>query len=165
MAYQISHFWHGWAAVRREWPGGRVAESLDESECLQLISAARVGRLGYTSRYGPAVLPVVYKLHEGSIVFHTLPGIFTEEDLRTGIAHAEYEVAFEIDQFDPDKIEGWTVLVTGSAHHVDTETERASIISAGDDPWPEAESEHMIRVQPHYIAGRRVHRSCARGER
>jgi hypothetical protein len=61
MAYLISHFWHGWAAVRREWPGGRVAESLDESEYLQLISAARVGRLGYTSRYGPAVLPVVYK--------------------------------------------------------------------------------------------------------
>ena len=70
-------------------PGGagqRLVESLDESECLRLLGAGRVGRLAYTGREGTAVLPVVYKLHEGSVVFHTLQGTFTEEDLRTGIA-------------------------------------------------------------------------------
>jgi nitroimidazol reductase NimA-like FMN-containing flavoprotein (pyridoxamine 5'-phosphate oxidase superfamily) len=139
-------------------PGPRVPERLDESECLQLLGAGRLGRLAYTGRFGPTVLPVLYKLHERSIVFHTLQDTFTEEDLRTGIAHAEYRVAFEVDQFDPDALEGWTVLVVGSAHHVDTEAERASIISAGADPWPEAESEHLVRVQPMRIGGRRRRR-------
>ena len=139
------------------WTGGRVAEFLDESECLRLIGAAVVGRVGYTSRYGPAVMPVKYKLHEGSIVFHALPAV--EEDLRTGIADAEYQVAFEVDQFDPDTLDGWTVHVRGSAHHVDTETERASITSAEVDPWPKAESEHIMRVLPNSIIGRRIHRA------
>jgi hypothetical protein len=45
----------------------------------------------------------------------------------------------------------------GSAHHVDTEAERASISDAGADPWPwpEAEAAHLIRVQPRRITGRR----------
>ena len=48
------------------------------------------------------------------------------------------------------------MLVVGSAHHVDAEAERASIIGAGADPWPEAASEHLIRVLPKRIVG--VHR-------
>jgi nitroimidazol reductase NimA-like FMN-containing flavoprotein (pyridoxamine 5'-phosphate oxidase superfamily) len=139
-------------------PGPGVLEPLDERECLQLIGAGRLGRLAYTGRFGPTVLPVLYKLYEGSVVFHTFQETFTEEDLRTGIAYAEYQVAFEIDQWDLETLEGWSVVVVGSAHHVDTEAERASIISAGADPWPEAESEHLVRVQPIRIAGRRRHR-------
>jgi len=132
-----------------------MLERLDERECLQLIGAGRLGRLAYTGRFGPTVLPVLYKLHEGSIVFRTVEDTFTDEDLRTGIAHAEYQVAFEVDQYDPGTLEGWVVLAVGPAHHVDTEAERASIISAGDDPWPEAESGHLVRVQPTRIGGRR----------
>jgi hypothetical protein len=79
-----------------------VAESLNGEECLRLLGATRVGRLAYTGREGPTVVAVVYKLHEGSVVFHPLQGTFTQEDLRTGIAQAEYQVAFEIDQIDPD---------------------------------------------------------------
>jgi Pyridoxamine 5'-phosphate oxidase len=101
------------------------------------------------------VLPALYKLYEGSVVFHTLADTFTEEDLRTGIANAEYQVAFEVDQYDPETLEGWVVLVVGSAHHVDTEAERVSIINAGADPQPEAQSEHFVRVQPTRISGRR----------
>ena len=35
-----------------------VVEPLDEAECLRLISAGGVGRIGYSGRYGPTVLPV-----------------------------------------------------------------------------------------------------------
>lgn len=58
-----------------------MLESLGERECLQLIGAGRLGRLAYTGRLGPTVLPVLYRLHEGSIVFHTFQAAFTEEDL------------------------------------------------------------------------------------
>jgi len=140
-----------------EAPGQRVIESLEESECLRMLAAGRVGRLAYTGREGPTVLPVEYKLHEGSVIFHTLQGTFTEEDLRTGIAHADYQVAFEIDQIDPVAQWGWAVLVVGSAHHVDDQAERASIINAGAEPgaWTGAEAAHLIQVRPRYIHGRR----------
>ena len=36
---------------------GPVVELLDEAECLRLISAGGVGRIGCTSRFGPAVVP------------------------------------------------------------------------------------------------------------
>ena len=41
----------------------------------------------------PVALPSEYKIHEGSIVFRTYRVTFTEEDLRTGIAQAEYRGA------------------------------------------------------------------------
>src|ERR1700757_2445021 len=48
-----------------------AAEPMDEAECLRLISAGGVGRIGYTGRFGPTVVPVNYALHEGTIVFRT----------------------------------------------------------------------------------------------
>lgn len=126
---------------------------------MELIGAETIGRLGYAGRFGVTVLPVRYKLYEGSVVFHTLEDTFTEEDLRTGIAHAEYRVVFEVDRYDPQGRAGWVVEVVGSAHHVDTEAERASIIAGGGDPWPEAASEHLLRVQAVRIGGYRSHRT------
>ena len=84
-----------------------VLEPLDEAECLRLISPGGIGRLAYTGRYGLTVFPVNYKLHDGSIMFRTSEDSPTDEDLRTGIAHAEYEVAFEIDDIDPVSEIGW----------------------------------------------------------
>jgi nitroimidazol reductase NimA-like FMN-containing flavoprotein (pyridoxamine 5'-phosphate oxidase superfamily) len=138
--------------------GKRVLERLDEAECLQLIADETVGRLAYTGRYGPTVLPVNYRMHEGSVVFRTAQDSPTDEDLRTGIAHAEYQVAFEIDRIDPEAREGWSVLVQGSAHHVDTDEERAAVASAEVEPWPEGEREHFIRIHPARITGRRIRR-------
>ena len=133
-----------------------MVERLDEAECMELLSAGRIGRLIYSSRYGPVALPSEYKIHEGSIIFRTYRTTFTEEDLRTGIAHAEYEVAFEADQTDPEAREGWLVLVLGSAHHMDTEAERASIADVGLKSWVEGEPEHFIRVDPIRVSGQRI---------
>jgi nitroimidazol reductase NimA-like FMN-containing flavoprotein (pyridoxamine 5'-phosphate oxidase superfamily) len=133
-----------------------VVERLDEAACMELLRTARIGRLLYNSRYGPVALPSEYKIHEGSIVFLTYRILFTEEDLRTGIAHAEYQVAVEVDQTDPEAREGWLVLVLGTAHHLDTEAERASIAGLGLKPWVEGEPEHFIRVNPTRIGGQRL---------
>jgi hypothetical protein len=123
---------------------------------MELLSTARIGRLIYNSRYGPVAVPSEYKIYEGSIVFRTYRVTFTEEDLRTGIAHAEYQVVVEVDQTDPEAREGWVVLVRGTAHQVDTEAERASISNVGLESWVEGEPEHFIRVDPISIAGQRL---------
>lgn len=131
-----------------------MVERLDEAQCLRLIEAGGIGRLAYSGRYGLTVIPVNYKMFEGTVVFRTTQGGSTDEDLRTGIADAEYSVAFEIDDLDPAVREGWSVLIHGSAHHVDTEEERAAVSQAGVDPWPGGQRELFFRITPTRITGR-----------
>jgi nitroimidazol reductase NimA-like FMN-containing flavoprotein (pyridoxamine 5'-phosphate oxidase superfamily) len=133
-----------------------VLEELDEAECLRLIASGGIGRIGFSGRYGPTVMPVNYQLYEGTIVFRTAQDSATDEDLRTGIANAEYKVAFEIDDFDSAARTGWSVLIQGSAHHVESEAERASVEGAGVDPWPGGGRELFLRITPMRITGRRV---------
>ena len=133
-----------------------MLEELDEAECLRLIASGGIGRIGYSGRYGPTVMPVNYQLYEGTIVFRTTPDSTTDEDLRTGIANAEYKVAFEIDDFDTAARTGWSVLIQGSAHHVESEAERASVAGAGVDPWPGGNRELFLRINPSRVTGRRV---------
>ena len=104
----------------------RSVEPLDEAECLQLISAGGIGRIGYTGRYGPTVLPVNFVLQEQAVVFRTGQDSPMGEDLRTGIADADYIVAFEVDEISQASREGWSILIQGSAHHVDSDHERAA---------------------------------------
>ena len=68
-------------------------------------------------------------------MFRTAHDSSTDEDLRTGIAGAEFKVAFEIDDINPTAREGWSVLIQGPAHHVESETEHASVLEAGVEPW------------------------------
>ena len=133
-----------------------MLEELDEAECLRLIASGGIGRIGYSGRYGPTVMPVNYRLYEGTIVFRTTPDSTTDEDLRTGIANAEYKVAFEIDDFNTAARTGWSVLIQGSAHHVESEAERASVAGAGVDPWPGGDRELFLRIMPSRVTGRRV---------
>jgi nitroimidazol reductase NimA-like FMN-containing flavoprotein (pyridoxamine 5'-phosphate oxidase superfamily) len=133
----------------------RIIIELDEDESQRLISAGGIGRIAYNSRYGPAVLPVNYKWYNGAVVFRTARHSTLDEDLQTGIANAEYKVAFEIDDFDLAKREGWSVLIQGSAHHV-TEAEREAAEKAGVVPWPRGERELFVRIRPDRITGRRI---------
>ena len=137
----------------------RVVEPLSETECMQLLASGGVGRLVYNSRYGPVALPTTYKGDGESVVLGTWDPALFDEDLRTGIAHAEYQVAVEADQIDPDAREGWFVLVRGAAHHLDTEAERAPFIGAGLEPWIEGVPVHFIRVTPTSTWGNRIVRA------
>jgi nitroimidazol reductase NimA-like FMN-containing flavoprotein (pyridoxamine 5'-phosphate oxidase superfamily) len=138
-----------------------VLETLDEAECWRLISPGGIGRLVFAGRYDLTVLPVNYKIHNGAVLFRTAQAGSTDEDLRTGIEHAEYRVAFEVDDFDAGAREGWSVLVQGPAHHIDSETERADAALADVQPWPDGEREHFISILPARITGRRIRQRVA----
>jgi nitroimidazol reductase NimA-like FMN-containing flavoprotein (pyridoxamine 5'-phosphate oxidase superfamily) len=133
----------------------RIIEELDEAESLRLIAQAEIGRIAYQGRFGPAVLPVNYKWHEGAIVFRTTRHSALDEDLQTGITGGDYIVAFEVDDIDVPGHEGWSVLIQGPAHHV-SEAERASAERAGVQPWPAGERELFIRIIPIRVTGRRI---------
>jgi nitroimidazol reductase NimA-like FMN-containing flavoprotein (pyridoxamine 5'-phosphate oxidase superfamily) len=133
----------------------RVITELDEDESRKLISGGGIGRIAYQSRYGPAVLPVNYRWYNGAVVFRTARHSTLDEDLQTGIANAEYKVAFEIDDVDIESRQGWSVLIQGSAHHV-TDAEREAAERAGVEPWPSGERELFVRIRPDRITGRRI---------
>ena len=134
----------------------RVIEQLDKDECLRLISPNGVGRIAYASRFGPAVLPVNYKWHDGAIVFRTTRHSALDEDLQTGITGGDYLVAFEIDEIDEPGRQGWSVLIQGPAHHVEAEAERQAAEQAGVEPWPAGARELFLRIVPHHVTGRRI---------
>jgi nitroimidazol reductase NimA-like FMN-containing flavoprotein (pyridoxamine 5'-phosphate oxidase superfamily) len=131
-------------------------EILDGAECVRLIAPGGIGRLVFAGRFDLTVLPVNYVLHDGAILFRTAQAGSTDEDLRTGIEHAEYRVAFEIDDFDTKTREGWSVLIQGPAHHLDDPAEQADARAAGVEPWPGGDREHFIRITPALITGRRI---------
>jgi nitroimidazol reductase NimA-like FMN-containing flavoprotein (pyridoxamine 5'-phosphate oxidase superfamily) len=134
----------------------RVIEELDEAESLRLISGGGIGRIAYQSRFGPVVLPVNYQWHNDAIVFRTTRHSALDEDLQTGIAGGDYVVAFEIDELDVPGRQGWSVLIQGPAHHVESPVERAAAVEAGVQPWAPGERELFVRILPHRVTGRRI---------
>lgn len=133
----------------------RVIEELSGDECLELISPGGIGRIAYVGRFGSAVLPVNYKVQDGAIVFRTAENGPLDEDLRTGIAGADYKVAFEIDDIDPAARRGWSVLVQGPAHHV-TGAGKDAVRAAGVESWAPGDRELFVRIVPSRVTGRRV---------
>lgn len=133
-----------------------MVEELGAEECLRLVAGQEVGRIAFAGRYGIVVVPVNYRLWQDTIVFRTAENSAMDEDLRTGIAGAEYQVAFEIDEIQRPSREGWSVLIQGPAHHVTAEQERAEVTRAGLHPWPGGTKELFMRVRPTRVTGRRV---------
>ena len=133
----------------------RVMKELDENECLRLIGPGGIGRIAYVGRFGPAVLPVNYELRGGAVVFRTAEHGPLDADLRTGIAGADYKVAFEIDDIDLGARKGWSVRVQGPAHHV-TGDEEEAVRRAGVEPWAPGDRELFVSIVPSRITGRRV---------
>jgi nitroimidazol reductase NimA-like FMN-containing flavoprotein (pyridoxamine 5'-phosphate oxidase superfamily) len=144
----------------RDTTGGMepIVEELAEAESLRLIEQAEIGRIGFTSRYGPVIVPVNYKVLNGSVIFRTETGNAIAEDLRTGIADAEYKIAFEIDELNSADRTGWSVLIQGAAHYVDDEGERATVMKAGVEPWVGGDRDVYLRIKPTAITGRRIRR-------
>ncbi|WP_346106256.1 helix-turn-helix domain-containing protein [Nonomuraea maheshkhaliensis] len=132
---------------------GPVLEVLEPDECLSLVAPGGIGRIAFDSSYGPTVLPVNYKLHQGSIIFRTAYGGPMDQDLRAGVKGVEIKIGFEVDRIDQVRHEGWSVLIQGPAHHL-TFDEVPEIMLT---PWAGGDRELYIRIVPDQISGRRVH--------
>ena len=129
-------------------------EELSYEECLGRLRANVVGRVAVVVDDAPVVLPINYRLVETVgltlLAVRTRPGNVIE---RGGL-----QVAFEIDQFDPMRQEGWSVLVRGTLHHVDPLA--ADFRNRFDPyPWLVAERDAWLIIQPFAITGRQLNRS------
>jgi nitroimidazol reductase NimA-like FMN-containing flavoprotein (pyridoxamine 5'-phosphate oxidase superfamily) len=136
-------------------------EVLDEAECLRLIPAGGIGRLAYSGTFGPVVIPVGYKLSDSSIVFRTVLGSPTDEDLRTGIQGANYKVSFEVEDLDQEARTGWFVLIQGPVRHVDSDDDRAAILAPLSRSSDRHTRDHFMIITPSVVSGRILRRAGA----
>jgi len=125
---------------------GRAA--LSETECRELLATRTLGRVGLTSGALPVILPVEYVYDAGAIVFRT------EHDTKLRAAVHGDVLAFEVDAFDPESGQGWSVHVLG----------RATVVTADHDvaPLPTLDPERNDDPRRHYV---RLHCEIVTGHR
>lgn len=123
---------------------------LTPAECRRLISSGGIGRIGFSTASGQAILPVNFAMLDGTIVIRTSEGTIID-------AHGDGPVAFEADHIDDALCQGWSVLIKGEARHVRHPTElRRMQEQAAVWPWPGDDREVYIRIIPGQITGRRI---------
>jgi nitroimidazol reductase NimA-like FMN-containing flavoprotein (pyridoxamine 5'-phosphate oxidase superfamily) len=124
-------------------------EVLDRSTCEQLLLTQRVGRVAVGGDE-PAVLPVVYTMHNGDIVFRTAPGA------KLIAALLDQVVVFEVDDYDVERHAGWSVNVVGNATEIVHPTELAKVEALGLQPWAGSARDRFVRIVADRVSGRQI---------
>jgi uncharacterized protein len=126
-------------------------EELDSTECWQLLRTNEVGRLAVSITDHPDIFPINYVADRGTVVFRTAEGT------KLAAAVLGRAVAFEIDGYDAEGGNAWSVVIKGRA----TEIERMQDVFDALDlplfPWHAAPKHRFVRVEPFDISGRRFH--------
>lgn len=127
-------------------------EELPLDICMQHLRERSVGRIAFVVSDGPLVFPVNYRLVE------TVGVVWLAIRTRPGnvIDRAPVQVAFEIDEIDPLRKQGWSVLVRGTLHRVDADA--ADFRERFDPaPWVLNERDSWLAIAPFVISGRALH--------
>ncbi|MFC6599225.1 helix-turn-helix domain-containing protein [Kitasatospora paranensis] len=131
-------------------PAGRpVMEELESWECWAKLAPRGVGRVALALPDGPCVIPVNYRVLDGTVLYRT-----TAHSTPAGAAGST--VAFEVDRLDDALRNGWSVLVVGPAKLV-TEPEALAWFGEHADPRPWVGDEGRdtwVRISPGRITGR-----------
>jgi hypothetical protein len=131
-----------------ETPGGAM-ETLAESECWRLLASAELGRLAVCAAGEVDIYPVNYALDGNAIVFRTAEGTKLVEVALSG------RVAFEVDGFNAEAHQAWSVVVKGDAvqlDHFDDIYRAEGLVLV---PWGPGEKSCFVRITPRRVTGRR----------
>ena len=127
-----------------------TAHELTRDESLALLPSVPVGRLVFTERALPAVVPVNFLVDHGRIVLRT----GTTSSLSAAVRGSV--VAFEVDQIDPEARQGWSVVVTGRASEVRDALELDRLRGLPLLPWVGGPVDHVIVISIELVNGRRI---------
>lgn len=94
-------------------------EALSSDECILLLGSRDLGRIAFNVEGQPEVFPINYAMEGGIVVFRTAPG--TKLDFVP-----KARLAFEVDDWDPKRGIGWSVVVKGLAEDVTRNLGRAA---------------------------------------
>jgi uncharacterized protein len=126
-------------------------EILTLAQCLSLLRSRPLGRLAYLDGGQPTVVPVNHLVDGSSIVLRSLSG------RKLDAAVVGEPVAFQLDDHDPVRGTGWSVLVHGTATLLD-DPEHIARLTADLDSWAmdDPVSATWIRIVANEISGRRL---------
>lgn len=124
--------------------------ALDRAECLALLRGGRVGRVAFSHRAVPAVVPVTYVL-DGDV------GILLRIRRGTPLASvvANVVVAFEVDDASGVDEAGWSVTVVGHAREPTDDATRGRLWSSPPRVGP-GDGDHLARIAIEALSGRRT---------
>ena len=127
-------------------------EVLTYAECVALLDQELVGRLAWTTEYGPTIVPVNYAWDGQAIVIRSDPGM-------KQLALHQAQAAFEIDRIDRNRKEGWSVVIHGMADETPPNEWPTTARKPNElylEPWAPGDKVHWIRIEPRTITGRRI---------
>jgi uncharacterized protein len=130
-----------------------VADSSDttvlpEHTCWMLLRSAGVGRLAVAIDAHPDIFPVNFVVDHGTIVFRTGAGSKLS-------AASSKPVAFEVDGYDSETSEAWSVVIKGRAEEINQLHERIESVDLPLAPWHADPKPYFVRIVPETISGRR----------
>ena len=120
---------------------------LTEAESWNLLSAVSLGRLVTTVSGWTEIFPVNFVVQRRTLLFRTAEGT----KLLTSVLNEH--VLFEAD--DHNIVEGWSVVVRGTAHLLSTSDEIDDARRAGLYPWIASQKLRFVRITPDTLTGRR----------
>lgn len=127
----------------------RRMQPLTPGESVQLLASTPVGRVVFTERALPAVLPVTFIVDEETVVLRTARGSRLARAAVGGV------LAFEADELHPANRTGWSVVVTGQAW-VEDDVEEVERLAALLEPWVPGIKDVFIRIPLTVVTGRRI---------
>jgi uncharacterized protein len=126
-------------------------ETLDSDVCWQLLRTNEVGRLAVSITDHPDIFPVNYVVDRGTVVFRTAEGT------KLAAAVLGRAVAFEIDGYDADRGEAWSVVIKGRATVIERMQDVFDALDLPLFPWHASPKHRFVRIEPFDISGRRFH--------
>lgn len=118
-------------------------EELPRQQCLEMLARHRIGRVALCTPMGPRIVPVNYTVGEGGIVIRTT--CYSE----LGTYGRDSEVAFEVDEAEPDHLTGCSTVVRGHAHEVEPDDADAT-------PTADDHRDLYLEVPLRDVTGRRI---------
>src|SRR5699024_2805774 len=95
------------------------------------------------------IFPLNYAVDQGTIVFRSGPGT------KVSAALSEYPVALEIDGFDADTGQAWSIVVKGSAEPIQEVSAVMDTVDLVLNPWQDGQKNLFVRIVPTSVTGRR----------
>ncbi|GHG51645.1 hypothetical protein GCM10012320_21170 [Sinomonas cellulolyticus] len=107
-----------------------------------------VGRLAFSGGDRLELFPINYLVDRGTVLFRTAPGT------KLAASMERLAVAFEVDGYEADTNEAWSVVVHGTLEPVLDTAAIVDAVALPLFPWQSGEKAFFVRIVPSEVTGR-----------
>jgi uncharacterized protein len=125
-------------------------ELLTAPDCFALLATVPVGRVVYSERAMPIIVPVNFSLVGSDVV------VRTGRRSRLALHAPGNVVAFEVDDIDMASRSGWSVVLTGVIRLVRDPEELGHLDALRLPAWGATDFDSYLSLRPDVVSGRRI---------